>query len=342
LGGKYVGKLRLCTSTSAYQVLRDIQKQASKLVPHAWRDYEDTMVWCDNHCLIPSGFAYKNDLTQEEAEQVWSVLGKVQRFEIMWDDNDEHARSVLASKRIEHFVFNEENEDECVFYFRQAWQDKPCLLPIEALFVNKTCNKGSKPKRFVLSSQSERMRLVDLQALEHLGADELRLHGVEPTSWHACRNIKSLSYVGRRSHVPSGVATLQALESLELYEIVSLPDDFGCLALKTLVLDRCDLDLALLVRELANTPTLKHLSIEEHARTGTIIPTELGLVASLETLSFKRNNFGGSIPSELGKLTNLVTIDIIESDACALDMTFPKEVLDLNISLSAKRYNFVI
>ena len=186
------------------------------------------------------------------------------------------------------------------------------------------------------------MRLVDLQALEHLGADELRLHGVEPTSWHACRNIKSLSYVGRRSHVPSGVATLQALESLELYEIVSLPDDFGCLALKTLVLDRCDLDLALLVRELANTPTLKHLSIEEHARTGTIIPTELGLVASLETLSFKRNNFGGSIPSELGKLTNLVTIDIIESDACALDMTFPKEVLDLNISLSAKRYNFVI
>ena len=127
-----------------------------------------------------------------------------------------------------------------------------------------------------------------------------------------------------------------------LYEIASLPDDFGRLAINTLMLAKCDLDLALLVRELANTPSLKHLSIEDHARTGTIIPTELGLVASLETLSLKVNNFSGSIPSELGRLTNLVTFYIIESDACALDMTFPKEVLDLNISLSAKRYNFVI
>ena len=301
------------------------------------------MVWCDHDvCLIPSGFAYKNDLTQEEAEQVWSVLGKAQRFDVMWDDNDEHARSVLASKRIEDHVYNEENEHECVFYFRQAWQDKPCLLPIEALFVTKTCNKESKPKRFILAIQSERMQLVDLHALEHFGAYELRLYVIEPTSWHACRNIKSLSYMGRRSRVPSGVAELQALESLMLYEIVSLPDDFGRLAINTLTLAKCDLDLALLVRELANMPTLKHLSIEDHARTGTIIPTELGLVASLETLSLKVNNFSGSIPSELGRLTNLVTFYIMESEACALDMTFPKEMLDLNISLSAKRYNFVI
>ena len=153
LSGKCVGKLKLCGSTSVYQVLRDIQRQASKLVPHAWRDFEDIMAWCDNQWAIPSGFAYKNDVTQEEAEQVWSVLGKAQRFDVMWDDNDEH----LASKRIEYNVYEEENEHECVFYFRQAWQDKPCLLPIEALFVNKTCDKESKPKRFVLAIQSDRM-----------------------------------------------------------------------------------------------------------------------------------------------------------------------------------------
>ena len=342
LGGKYVGNLRLCTSTSAYQVLRDIQKQASKLIPHAWRGFEDTMVWCDNHCSIPSGFAYKDDLTQEETEQVWSVLGKVQRFDVMWDDDDEHARSVLASKQIEHFVYKEKNEDECVFYFRQAWQDKPCLLPIEALFVNKTCNKESNPKRLILATQSERMQLVDLQAIKHFGVNELRLHGMEPTSWHACRNIKSLSYIGSQTSVPSGVGPLRKLESLWLENITSLPDDFGRLAINTLVLANCDLDLALVAKTLADTPTLKELRIEAHHRAGSVIPTELGLVARLEKLSFTCNNFGGSIPSELGKLTNLVTIDIMESEACVLDMTFPKEVLDLNISLSAKRYTFVI
>ena len=292
------------------------------------------MVWCDNHCLIPSGFAYTDQMTQEEADRVWSVLGKAQRFDVMWDDNDEH----LASKRIEYHVYEEENEHECVFYFRQAWQDKPCVLPLEALYAEKRC----KSSRVVIASQGAMTQLVDLQVLEHFGVNELRLRGMEPTSWHVCRNIKSLSYVGCQSRVPSGVATLQALEFLWLESITSLPDDFGRLAINTLVLADCDLDLALVAQALADMPTLKELQIEAHHRAGSVIPTELGLVASLETLSLKVNNFSGSIPSELGRLTNLVTFYIIESDACALDMTFPKEMLDLNISLSAKRYNFVI
>ena len=337
LGGKYVGKLRLCTSTSTYQVLRDIQKQASKLVRHAWRGFEDTMVWCDNHCLIPSGFAYKNDLTQEEAEQVWSVLGKAQRFEMMWDDNDEHAKDVLAQKQIGVSFFEEEQTNTCVyFYFHQAWQDKPCALPLEALYANKRI----KSSRVAIVSQGM-TQLVDLQVLEHFGADELRLHYVDPTSWHVCRNIKTLIYVGVQSRVPAGVATLRNLETLLLDDISALPDDFGCLALKTLVLARCDLDLALLVQKLANMPTLKHLEIKEHYRAGSTIPTDLGLVTSLEKLSFTCNNFIGSIPSELGRLANLVAIDILETEACVLDMSFPNEVLDLNISLSAKRFRFV-
>ena len=339
LGGRYVGKLRLCGSTSAYQVLRDIQKQASKLVPHAWRGFEDTMVWCDDHCLVPSGFAYKNDLTQEEADRVWSVLGKAQRFEMMWDDDDEHAQSVLAQKQIDVFFIAEEQTNTWVyFYFRQAWQDKPCVLPLEALYAEKRC----KSSRVVMASQGAMTQLVDLQVLEHFGVNELRLRGMEPTSWHVCRNIKSLSYVGCQSRVPSGVAELQALEFLWLESITSLPDDFGRLAINTLVLADCDLDLALVAQALADMPTLKELQIEAHHRAGSVIPTELGLVASLEKLSFARNNFIGSIPSELGRLANLVAFDIIESDTCVLDMTFPKEVLDLNISLSARRVNFVM
>jgi hypothetical protein len=307
------------------------------MLEHAWRGFEDTIVWCDNHCLIPSGFAYKNDLTQKEAEQVWSVLGKAQRFEMMWDDDDEHAKAVLAHKQIVGFY---DGNDSVYIWLGQSWQELPFVLPLEALYVKKRFD-GSKPKRFVLAARKERMQLVDLQAMERFGVNDLGLIQMEPTSWHACRNIKSLSYVGIQSLVPAGVATLRNLESLCLDDIAALPDDFGCLALKTLSLARCDLVLALLVQKLANRPTLKHLEIKEHYRAGSTIPTDLGLVTSLEKLSFTCNNFSGSIPSELGRLTNLVTFDIIESKACALDMTFPKEVLDLNISLSAKRFRFV-
>ena len=96
LGGKYVGNLWLCGSTSAYQVLRDIQVQASKLLEHAWRDFDDIMIWCDNHWLITSGFAYRDNLTQEEEEQAWSALQNAKRLEVMWDDNDEYAKAKVS------------------------------------------------------------------------------------------------------------------------------------------------------------------------------------------------------------------------------------------------------
>lgn len=256
LGGQYVGTVEVCMSSrNAYQVLCDIQVQASKLVPHTHRGFEDVMVWSNqDSCLIPSGFAYKNDLTQEETEQVWSVLGNVRRFDMMWDDNNDYATTVLAQKQIDVTFFGDENIKECVyFYFRQDWQDSPCVLPLEAVFVNKRFGRN-KPSQFCLAAHNQRMQLVDLRTLERLRVDDLRLIGLEPTSWCSCRNVKSLSYVGAQSHVPSGVAALQNLEFLRLSNITSLPEDFGCLALKTLSLSMCDLNLALFVQKLANMP----------------------------------------------------------------------------------------
>lgn len=280
LGGKYVGTVEVyMSSTNAYQVLRDIQVQASKLVPHAQLCFEDVVVWSNqDFSLMPSGFAYKNDLTQEEAEQVWSVLGNAQRFDVMWDDNNDYAKNVLAQKQIKVYL---DDKKECVYFcLHQDWQDSPCVLPPEISFVNKRVGKN-KPMYLHLAAHNQRMQVVDLRTLERLRVDHLRLIGLEPTSWCACRNVKSLGYVGLQSCVPSGVAALQNLESLCLDSIVSLPEDFGCLALKTLVLARSNLDLALFVQRLTNMPTLKKLTIQEHCRAGSI-PTELGLVTSLE------------------------------------------------------------
>ena len=131
--------------------------------------------------------------------------------------------------------------------------------------------------------------------------------------------------------MPPNIATLQRLESMSLQYIASLPEDFGKLALKTLKLFRCELDLALLATQCANMPTLKDLCVEEHRKANLVIPTELGLVASLERLVLKRNNFVGGIPSELGNLAKLSHFCVHEFQNCVLDMTLPKVVLDLHI-----------
>ena len=321
LSGKYVGNIMLCTSTSAYQVLKCIQVQASKMVPHAWRGFEDIMAWCDNQWLIPSGFAYRDQLTQEEEEQAWSALRNAKRVELMWDDNDEHALKVLQKAEIQVAFC----ADGVIVWLRRDWQDSLYVLPVEV-----TCIKQRR-RRIVVVAQTKRLQLVDLQALERLGAEQLELHNIEPTSWNACCTVKSLVYSGSQTRVPKGVATLRRLEDLFLVSIASLPEDFGKLALKTLKLSRCELDLACLATQCASMPTLKDLCVEEHRKANLVIPTELGLLASLERLVLTRNNFVGGIPSELGNLAKLSHFCVHEFKNSVLDMTLPKVVLDLHI-----------
>ena len=325
LGGKYVGNLRLCTSTSAYQVLKCIQVQASKMMPHAWRGFEHVMAWCDNQWLIPSGFAYQDDLTQEEEVQVWSAIQNAKRLEVIWDDNDEHALKVLQKEEIQVSFW----ADGVIVWLRRDWQDSPYVLPVEVTYIKQ------RRRRIVVVAQTKRLQLVDLQALERLGAEQLELHNIGPTSWYACRTVKSLLYAGLQTglqtRVPPNIATLQRLESMSLQYIASLPEDFGKLALKTLKLFRCKLDLALLATQCANMPTLKDLCVEEHSKANLVIPTELGLLASLERLVLTRNNFVGSIPSELGNLAKLSHFCVHEFKNSVLDMTLPKVVLDLHI-----------
>ena len=326
LGGKYVGKLRLCTSTSAYQVLRDIQKQASKLVRHACRGFEDTMVWCDDHCLIPSGFAYRDQMTQEEAEQVWSVLGKAQRFEMMWDDNDEYAEGVLEQSNI-HVVCEE------VGFVAFQMTAHPCVLPKEVLFAKKMLHGSQTGNKIGVAAPMGGNHPVDIQALEQLRVDALMLYRAEPTSWHACRNIKALAYIpetGIPGVLTPGVAVLTTLEHMFLCNVSALPSDFACLKLKSLELSECHLDLGLLAQGLADMPTLKELKIKKQCRAGSTIPTELGLVESLQRLVLTRNNFVGNIPSELARLTRLTSLRVTEY--ADFDLVCPQQVLDLNIA----------
>ena len=108
LGGKLVGYLQVCKQAYNFQnvqkvqdVLCDLQDQASKLMPHAWRNFEDVVLTFDQQVLTPSGFACKackKDLTHEEASKACFVLEKSRRVEMRWDDDDEHAFQTMQAQ----------------------------------------------------------------------------------------------------------------------------------------------------------------------------------------------------------------------------------------------------
>lgn len=111
LTGTYLGELLVPRVVrDVHNLLRDLQSQAAKLLPHAWRDFEDTMLFFGKQgqyvCLTPSGFAYKQDLTQVETNQALFFLAGPERVNLSWDENDEYATQVLKEYELFNLVEN--------------------------------------------------------------------------------------------------------------------------------------------------------------------------------------------------------------------------------------------
>ena len=322
LGGKYVGELRICGSTSAYQVLQYIQVQASKMLTHTWRDFEDIMVWCTNQWLIPSGFAYRDDLTQEEEEQAWSAIQNAKRLEVMWDDNDEHANMVAQASPNNFFV---ENQTATFNYFVTN-----TILPREVVGLLK---RSRVPRisfhkdPFIQSAVTTSLAFLKSTTITSMSSLD-----VLPTIWSDCTNIKEL-YISSfwNLALPLGIGCLRNLRYLQLDGVELLPQDFGDLNLVCFNLGQSkQLELSNLVPLLVKMPNLETLRYNNNRKTNTLIPTELGNLVSLKVLELRKNRFVGSIPSELGRLVNLTSLTIIEY--ADFDLTRPQEVLNLNLT----------
>ena len=314
LGGKYVGNLRLCGSTSAYQVLQYVQVQASKLLPHAWRDFDDIMIWCDNQWLIPSGFAYRDDLTQEEEEQAWSAIQNAKRLEVMWDDNDEYAKANVSENTFK--VVGEEVRIH-VYNNDMITREVVGLLKRSRLQRLRVSSLGRSDSSFLKSTTFTEMTLIDIL----------------PTDWGDCVNIEQLYISGfwGKFGLTCGIGCLRNLRYLQLDGIVGLPQDFGDLNLVCFKFGQSTrLELSDLVPHLERMPNLKTLRYHDNLKTNTSIPTELGNLVSLKILDLKQNRFVGSIPTELGRLVNLTSLTIREY--AGLDLTSPQEVLNLNLA----------
>ena len=281
------------------------------------------MVWCDNQWLIPSGFAYKDNLTQEEEEQAWSAIQSAKWLEVMWDDNDEHANKIAQAGQ-NLFV----NDQTTIL----TNLDESSTLPREVVGLLKRSRASSlwchHTSTFVQGS-----RQVSLAFLKVTTFTEMCLINVLPTDWSDCVKIQKLSIsMIWRVEVPLGIGCLSNLRRLTLDGVELLPQHFEGLNLAALSFGRSkQMELCNLVPHLVKMPNLEALSYYDNLlETNTLIPTGLGNLVSLKILHLKQNRFVGSIPSELGQLTNLTRLTIREY--AGLDLTCPEEVLNLNLA----------
>ena len=107
LGGQKLGQLVVRSeSADMYGTLRDLQFQASKLMPSTTRSFEDVVLRCLGSNVTPSGFAYKQQMTQDEVERA-SIILSASRVDILWD-NDEFAIHIMHKSNMS---FEREEQD---------------------------------------------------------------------------------------------------------------------------------------------------------------------------------------------------------------------------------------
>jgi hypothetical protein len=335
--GKFVGYLQVCTQACTLQNVQkvqdelcDLQDQASKLMPHAWRNFEDVVLTFDQQVLTPSGFACKackKDLTHEEASRACSVLEKSCRVEMSWDDDDEHAFQTmqaqttvltrsLFSGTVPWLIFNHGTSlgDEGTYFLKKHKPPKVYCANVD------------------YSDFGRSTVLADLSFLkDNYAVRALDLRRLLPIDWSSFVCIQSLQFIHPCSmDIPHGIANMTNLRHITLHGVDNLPDDFGDLKLESFRCTRSQsLDLCTLIPHLVKMPTLNRLWYSNYSVPRTTIPTEIGKLVSLTTLVLSNNNFVGNIPTELGRLTNLSELHIAEP---ALTLTCPQEVLDLKVA----------
>ena len=101
LGGNYLGDIKVPSKTlSAFKQVRYLQQQAVRLCPHPKRTCEDLLLYVGQEQVGPPGMAYMDDLDEDTALQVQTLLKGCTRLEMMWDEDDAYAKSKVKEAGI--------------------------------------------------------------------------------------------------------------------------------------------------------------------------------------------------------------------------------------------------
>ena len=324
LGGQKLGQLVVRSeSADMYATLRDLQAQASKLMPSTTRSFEDVVLHCLGSNVTPSGFAYKQQMTQDEVERA-SIILSASRVDILWD-NDEFARLIMHKSNMS---------------FEREEQDNKLSITCTGNGVITTEVAGFLRNSRVcelefsnLVSYYDRI-LTDRAGSTVPNVQTLRLTRVRLDTLQVFHNIVHLTIRG--AGMPSSFGQLDKLRVLVLLDVsYNVPADFGDLRINELCIrGNYKMDVIQFAPHFAKLACLTKLKLCNNAWYGMpprCFPSEIGRLTSLKSLIVENNKFTGSVPSEIGTFIGLSTLSIswFEEDG---HLEVPQQVRDLQIA----------
>ena len=311
-----------CGCTNMVETLIYLQRRAATLLPSG-RPSRDILLFQHDQLITPFGFGYTHELTQEQADNLPSLLKG--RLDVMWDENDEYASRVVMNHVYTQCIKKHEVRNDS---WRVAYQ----AIGEE---LGTMCNKSLihklviTHKTRVVDRYGDLPLLVvakDIGFLKHTCVKHVKLEGTVPSSWESCAKLDRLDLAYLDEHdLPRGMDKMCNLRRVRIERVRSLPDDFAMLDLVRADFAYINLDFSNLVRFLSNMKNLRHMSVCD-SRLGSL-PTELGNLTGLTHLDLQCNSLRGSIPTELGNLHNLVFLRIVENGSTQMDMTFDASTL---------------
>jgi hypothetical protein len=218
VGGKYVGNLKPGKSLSAFDQVRELQRQAFLLCGHPTRTLEDILLYVHNVQVGPPGLAYLDDLDEEASLQVQSLLHGCTSLEMMYDESDEYAKQQVSKARIHVSVCL---EVVTIAFTGFDFGFKSLTLPKELGYVAKLGKKrwsmyylGSQNIQIDFSVFGMRYGRSKSGSMYPLDIEDLDLFNVTPTNYMHC-NVKSLQVTSNSINCKV-YAELDQLEYLRL------------------------------------------------------------------------------------------------------------------------------
>lgn len=323
LGGQKLGRLVVRSgSADMYGTLRDLQFQASKLMPSTTRSFEDVVLRCLGSDVTPSGFAYKQQMTQDEVERA-SIILSASRVDILWD-NDEFVRLIMHKSNMS---FQREEQD-----------DKLSITCTGNGHITTEVAGFLRNSRVCLLEFSNLVTYYHRILTDRAGStvpnvQTLRLSGVCLDTFRAFHNIVHLTI--RCAGIPSSFVQLDKLRVLVLLNVYgNVPADFGDLRIEELsICGTCKLDVLQFAPHFEKLTCLTKLELRNnmwHNMPTRSFPSEIGRLTSLKSLIVENNKFTGSVPSEIGTFIGLLTLRIswFEEDG---HLEVPQQVRDLQV-----------
>ena len=324
LGGQTLGQLVVRSeSADMYATLRDLQLQASKLMPSTTRSFEDIVLRCLGSNVTPSGFAYKQQMTQDEVERA-SIILSASRVDILWD-NDEFVRLIMRENKM-YFQHNEQENKLSI----ECTGDGVITTQVAGFLRN---SRVCELEFSNLVHYYDRI-LTDRAGSTVPNVQTLRLSGVWLDTFRVFNNIVHLTI--RCASMPSSFVHLDKLRVLVLQNVsYNVPGDFGDLRINELcIYGNYRMDVIQFAPHFAKLTCLTKLELCNNTWYGMpprSFPSEIGRLTSLKRLIVENNKFTGSVPSEIGTFIGLSTLSIswFEEEG---HLEVPQQVRDLQIA----------